>query len=227
MRLLPWTPSRLLAAVAAASLLASACSDDVASDADPPDEVVATGSTTEPPTTDAPTTSEPPAEPAPVVPVAIAGTGTDVDINDVADQFPPRLAQADIPDRVGDLELFGTKAVTLSDGRSIVRGRWTQDEPVETSFSMRSSEDFPEPTVRTEQPIRLFLVDWDAETVVAVSPFTAALTTETAIGIFTGYEIPLEWEVTDDETMVRFTTGFNGAAYDIAHTLWETPLPPA
>lgn len=224
MRSLPRTPIRRLLAVLAAAcvLAAAACSDDATSDADRPDEVVATGSTTE-----LPTTSEPPADPAPVVPVAIAGTGTDVDINDVADRFPPRLAPADIPDRVGDLELFGTKAVTLSDGRSIVRGRWAQDEPVETSFAFRSSEDFPEPTVGTEQPIRLFLVDWDAETVVAVSPFTADLTTETAIGIFAGYEIPLEWEVTDDETVIRFTTGFNGAAYDIAHTLWETPLPPA
>lgn len=218
-------------------LAAAGCSDDAATDADPPDDVIATGSTTEPPTTEPPTTEPPttepttteppPVDPGPPVPVAIAGTGTDVDISDAADQFPAPLDQADVPSRVGDLELFGTKAVTLNDGRSIVRGRWAQDEPVETSFSMRSSEDFPEPTVGTEQPIRLFLVDWDTESIVPVSPFTAELTTETAIGIFTGYEIPLAWEVTDDETFVRFTTGFNGAAYDIAHTLWETPLPPA
>ena len=157
--------------------------------------------------------------------VAVAGTGTDVSINDVSDQWPADTPQQDVPTTIGDLEVFGTKVVTLVDGRAIVRGRWAKDDPVESTSAMRHAEGFPEPTIRMERPIRLFLVEWDTESVVPLSPHTETITTETAIGIFSGPEIPLEWEAVGQDTVLRFTTGFNGAAYDIPHTLWEVAIP--
>lgn len=159
--------------------------------------------------------------------MAIAGTGTTVDVNDVRDLWPRATPQGDIPASVGDLELFGTKVITLADGRAVVRGRWARDDEVETTFAFRTAEGFQEPTAAIDHPIRLFVVDWDTETVVPVSPLTHFFTIETAMGRSFGYEIPLEWELADDETVLRFTTGFNGAAYDIPYTLWEAPIPPA
>ena len=59
-----------------------------------------------------------------------------------------------------------------------------------------------------------------------LSPLTEFHTTSTATAESYYYEIPLEFEALDNGTQVRFTTGFNGAAYDIPHTLWEVEIPP-
>lgn len=223
---MPSPARRVVSLVLTVVLLAGACGDDTKPATAPSTAEGITSSTpsssTEP--DDEPDTTSP-AVPDPV-PVALAGTGTDTALDPASDDLPSGPPQGDVPTAIGDLTTWNTNVIELADGRLILRGQLATDDPVETSSARRTADGLADPVVRSDVPIRLFLVDPATEAVTPLSGETAFHTLNNATGEHVYYEIPLTFAVHDDETVVRFTTGWNGAGYDTPHTLWETPIPP-
>lgn len=215
---------RVVGLVLTVVLLAGACGDDTEPGATPtPTGGTASSTPAEPvdePDTTIPVVSAP-------VSIALAGTGTDIALDPASGGLPSGPPQGDVPATIGDLTTWNRHVIELADGRLILRGQLATDDPVETSSARLTAEGLADPVVRSDVPIRLFLVDPATEAVTPLSGETAFHTLNNATGQHLYYEIPLTFAVNEDETVVRFTTGWAGAGYDTPHTLWETPIPPA
>lgn len=164
---------------------------------------------------------------AAVEPVALAGADSGVDMSEVQDQLPVNTGRRPLPPRVGDLEVWNDKVADLSDGRSLVLGRWLQDDPLETWSVPLSTEGPGERVDRSDRPIRLFVVDWETDAVTPVSAIPDSHVLRTATGEHMFFETVLEFDVESDERTVRYTAGWNGAGYDVPYSLWLAPIPPA
>jgi len=204
----PAVLGRLVVAVC----LAGACTDDTSSD---PGRVSSTSSTTT-------------AQARAVVvagPVALAGADSGVDISEVEDQLPVPTGRRSLPSEVGELEVWNDKVVDLPDGRSLVLGRWSRDEALETWSRPRTAEGLAEPVERSDRPIRLFVVDWEAEVVTPISVIPDSHVFSNATGEHLFYETVLEFELEPDGESVRYTAGWNGAGYDSPYSLWSARIP--
>ena len=78
---------------------------------------------------------------------------------------------------------------------------------------------------RSDRPIRLFVVDWADEVVVPISVIPESHVFRNATGEHLFYETVLEFAVDADETIVRYTAGWNGAGYDAPYSFWEASIP--
>jgi hypothetical protein len=112
-------------------------------------------------------------------------------------------------------------AAVLSDGRYLIRGQWDQDEPMESSLQFVNGERTSEP----RRPIRLFLYDPANGLLVPVSGIPESTEVSTAVSTSYGPGTVLRVELLAAETLVAYSVGFNGAAYDIEHSLYLAPLP--
>ena len=126
---------------------------------------------------------------------------------------------------VGELEIWNDKVADLSDGRSLVLGRWSRDDPLET-WSLRGPPGTFRAHLPISRPIRLFVVDWETAAVTPLGGMPDVHVTSTATGEYEFYEVVLEFEVEPDEQTVRYTAGWNGAGYDWPYSLWSAPIPP-
>lgn len=186
---------RVVGLVLTVVLLAGACGDDTEPGTAPtPTEGTASStpsSTPAEPGTTTPVLTDP-------VPVALAGTGTDAALDPASDELPSGPPPGDVPATVGDLTTWNPNMIELADGRLIVRGQLATDDPVETSSARLTPDGLGDPVVRSDVPIRLFLVDPATEGVIPLSGETAFHTLSNATGEHLYYEIPLtsRWTTT-------------------------------
>jgi hypothetical protein len=141
------------------------------------------------------------------------------------------LEEVDGPGDIPGFEPFN-RGLRLPDGRILIRGRWDGDEPIggwwqRNPASVAPGE--PEPPIEevAERPIRLFVVDPGAGSVVPVSHVPVVRPYSTAISVGEGPDVVLRFVVLDEGARVAYTAGFNGAAYDIPQVLYLAPIPPA
>ncbi len=82
-----------------------------------------------------------------------------------------------------------------------------------------------ERTSEPRRPIRLFLYEPANGLLAPVSGIPESTEVSTAVSTSFGPDTVLRVEVLADEAMVAYSVGFNGAAYDIEHSLYLAPLP--
>jgi hypothetical protein len=112
-------------------------------------------------------------------------------------------------------------AAVLGDGRYLIRGRSDRDQPMD-SWVERTE------TGRTAEPRRsigLFPYDPTDDEPSPVSGIPMSSEVSTAISRSFGPDTVLRVELLPGDRSVANSVGFNGAAYDIEHSLYLTPLP--
>ena len=112
-------------------------------------------------------------------------------------------------------------AALLSDGRYLIRGRWDQDQPMDSWLQFVDGER----TSEARRPIRLFLYDPNDGLLTPVSGIPESTEVSTAVATSFGPDTVLRVELLAGEEMVVYSVGFNGAAYDLEHSLYLAPLP--
>lgn len=124
-------------------------------------------------------------------------------------------------------EPFNDPQLALSDGRFLVRGRSASDEPIGGWYQRSpavAGED--NPVVETlAPPVRLFVYDPVGGQLSPVSHVPVLRAYTTAVMQGESPDIPLQVVVLEGEHVVAYTSGFNGAAYDIAYEVWVAPIP--
>lgn len=141
-------------------------------------------------------------------PATIVESNFDSDSLPVLDEIPGFVPHNDI-------------AAVLSDGRYLIRGRSDQDQLVESWVQPMDGERTSEP----RRPIRLFLYDPADGLFAPVSGIPDSTEVSTAVTNSFGPDTVLRVEVLAGEQMVAYSVGFNGAAYDLEHSLYLAPLP--
>ena len=132
-------------------------------------------------------------------------------------------------DSIPGFEPFNDPRIALSDGRFVVRGRWEGDEPIagwyqRTPASLGEGED--NPVIDTKnRPIRLFVYEPGSHGLLPISQIPDVHAFSTAMYVGESADVVLAVVVLTGERVVAYTTGFNGAAYDIPRGVYVAPIP--
>lgn len=157
-----------------------------------------------------------------------SGDGIDAAWTDLV-RSAATVSTTDEPADIPGFEPFNDPRISLADGRLLVRGRSDADEPI-AGWHRRNPALVPEgeesPVIEDlARPIRLFVYDPTHGTLLPVShiPDVRAYTTAATEG--ESPDVVLDVVVLEGEQVVAYTSGFNGAAYDIPYEVWVAPIP--
>lgn len=135
----------------------------------------------------------------------------------------------DAASHIAGFEPFDDPRIALSDGRFLVRGRWVGDEPI-AGWHQRNPDLLPEGEESTridssDRPIRLFVHDPVTDDLTPVSHVPEVFAYSTAISVGESADTVLDVAVLEREQTVAYTTGFDGAGYDIRRGVYLARIP--